>query len=108
MQQFYRLLPRRVKSDRLLGLTDIAIKALPIPTTGQKTYFDDQLPGFGVRVSQGGYRSFVVMFGPKRQLHTLGRYPTTSLKDARKGAMSYLSRTTHSAPLLDGKMRVTV
>lgn len=67
-------------------LTDIRIKNLKIPDSGQKTHFDAALPGFGVRVSQGGAKSFVVMFGEKRRLRTLGRYPAMSLADARKAA----------------------
>jgi integrase len=69
-----------------MRLSDLAVKALPIPVSGQKTYFDEILPGFGVRVSQGGARSFVVMYGQKRQLKTIGRYPEKSLKEARKEA----------------------
>lgn len=69
-----------------MRLTDIRIKSLKVPETGQKTYFDDSLRGFGVRVSQGGAKSFVVMYGKKRQLKTLGRYPDLSLADARKEA----------------------
>ena len=56
------------------------------PDAGQKTHFDDALPGFGVRVSQGGAKSFVVMFGKRRQLKTLGRYPALSLAEARREA----------------------
>jgi len=70
-----------------MRLTDIQIKNLRAPVSGQKTYFDASLPGFGVRVSQGGTRSFVVMYGEKRQLKTLGRYPAMSLAEARKAAM---------------------
>lgn len=69
-----------------MRLTDILIKSLKVPATGQKTHFDDALPGFGVRVSQGGAKSFVVMFGPKRRLKTIGRYPDLSLADARRAA----------------------
>lgn len=69
-----------------MRLTDIRIKSLKVPETGQKTYFDDSLRGFGVRVSQGGAKSFVVMHGKKRQLKTLGRYPDLSLAEARKEA----------------------
>ncbi|MEQ8964892.1 MAG: site-specific integrase [Azospirillaceae bacterium] len=69
-----------------MRLTDILIRNLRPPATGQKTHFDEALPGFGVRVSQGGTKSFVVMYGPKRKLKTLGRYPDVSLADARKAA----------------------
>lgn len=69
-----------------MRLTDLQIRKLRIPETGQKTYFDEGLPGFGVRVSQGGTRSFVVMYGARRRLKTIGRYPTVSLADARREA----------------------
>ncbi len=69
-----------------MRLTDLQIKKLPAPDSGQKTFYDAALPGFGVRVSQGGSKSFVVMYGPKRQLKTLGRYPALSLAEARKAA----------------------
>ena len=69
-----------------MRLTDLLIKKIGSPERGQKTFYDDALPGFGVRVSQGGSKSFVVMYGKKRQLRTLGRYPDLSLADARKEA----------------------
>lgn len=69
-----------------MRLTDLLIKSLKAPESGQKTYFDDTLKGFGVRVSQGGSKSFVVMVGRNRKLTTLGRYPDTTLADARRRA----------------------
>lgn len=66
-----------------MRLTDLAIKALPTPEKGQKTYWED---GFGVRVSQGGSKSFVIMQGKERRLTTLGKYPAMSLKTARQEA----------------------
>lgn len=74
-----------------MHLTDLAIRALPSPEQGQKTYFDDALRGFGVRVSQGGAKSFVVMYGEARRLKTVGRYPDKSLKDARAAAKAFLA-----------------
>lgn len=73
-----------------MQLTDLAIQKLKPPTTGQKTVFDNQLPGFGIRVGKLS-KSFVVVYGQRRQLKTLGRYPTLSLKDARKKAQGFLS-----------------
>lgn len=60
--------------SKSVRLTDFSLRALPLPPRGQKTYWDDTLPGFGCRVSQGGTRSFVVQHGADRQLVTIGRY----------------------------------
>lgn len=69
-----------------MRLTAVTIDHVKAPKEGQKTYFDDTLPGFGLRVSQGGAKSFVVMYGKTRKLKTLGRYPTLSLAEARRRA----------------------
>ena len=68
-----------------MNLTDLLIKKLALPegATRQKTFFDGSLKGFGLRVSVGGAKSFIVMFGKRRKLKTLGRYPETSLAKAR-------------------------
>ena len=67
----------------VLQLTDVSVRALKPPTKGQRLYRDKTLRGFGVRVSQGGTKTFVVVYGFNRQFTTIGRYPTVSLKDAR-------------------------
>lgn len=72
-----------------MRLTDLSVKRLKAPNSGQKTFFDDAMPGFGIRVSQGGAKSFVVMYGTRRRLKTLGRYPALSLSDARKSARRF-------------------
>lgn len=76
-----------------MRLTDLLIKNLKVPETGQKTYYDDALKGFGVRASQGGAKSFVVMYGRSRKLKTLGRYPDLTLADARKKAKLVQGKT---------------
>jgi len=50
------------------------------------TYWDTGQSGFGVRVSQGGSKTFVVVHGVERRRLTIGRYPTISLKQARDKA----------------------
>ena len=67
-------------------LTDISVRALRLPKRGQITYWDETLSGFGLRVSQGGAKTFVLIEGPNRQRHTIGRYPTLALKTARNQA----------------------
>lgn len=66
-----------------MKLTDLAIRSLPLPEKGQRTYWDK---GFGIRVSQGGSKTFIVKVGGKWL--TIGKYPRISLKDARKQALS--------------------
>ncbi|MFZ7093728.1 tyrosine-type recombinase/integrase [Primorskyibacter sp. 2E233] len=66
-----------------MSLTDLQIKRLKAPERGQKTYYDPGLPGFGVRVSQGGAKTFVVVYGKGRRRQSLGRYPDVSLSEAR-------------------------
>lgn len=66
-----------------MSLTDLQIKRLKAPDKGQKTYYDSALPGFGVRVSQGGTKTFVVLYGKDRRRRSLGHYPDLSLSEAR-------------------------
>ncbi len=66
-----------------MSLTDLQIKRLKAPETGQKTYYDSALPGFGIRVSQGGTKTFVVLYGKDRRRRSLGRYPDITLSEAR-------------------------
>jgi hypothetical protein len=77
-----------------MRLTDISVRALPPPTKGQKTHWDDTLQNFGCRVSQGGTKSFVVQHGADRRLITIGRYPVISLADAREEAKRPLAEIT--------------
>jgi integrase len=71
-------------------LTDIAVKKLPNPSSGQVTYWDELTPAFGIRCSSKS-KSFVVMYGEMRRLKTIGRYPDISLQNARKEARLFLS-----------------
>jgi integrase len=77
-----------------MRLTDISLRALPVPEKGQRLYYDDTLAAFGCRVSQGGTRSFFVQHGADRQFITIGRYPVISLADAREQAKRILAERT--------------
>lgn len=80
-----------------LTLTDLTVQRLKAPEKGQTTVWDTIIRGFGIRLSQGGSRSWIVVKGKARKLTTLGRYPTLTLKDARNRARSLLaSQTTES------------
>ncbi|MDX2287918.1 MAG: integrase arm-type DNA-binding domain-containing protein [Hyphomicrobiaceae bacterium] len=75
-------------------LTDIAIKRAKPPENGQAEIWDSAIPGFGVRITSKGARSFVLLFRyqghPRRW--TLGRYPALKLADARKMADEALTK----------------
>lgn len=77
-------------------LTDITIRKLQPPERGQKTYFEGE--GFGIRISQGGTKTFVQMYGKERKLLTIGRYPAMSLKTARQQAKLALLTPQSSKP----------
>jgi integrase len=76
----------------LIQLTDLAIRKLVPPAQGQVTVWD-RLPGFGIRVSQGGAKTFIVLVGSGSR-HTIGRHPTISLSDARDEAKRILAEKT--------------
>lgn len=77
-----------------MRLTDISIRALKIPANGATIFHDDLIPGFGVRVSEGGTKSFVLTHGPRRQRETLGRVGVLSLQEARAQAKRRLAEYT--------------
>jgi integrase len=77
-----------------MRLTDLTVRSLPIPTSGQKVHYDDTLSNFGCRLSQGGTRTFIVRLGADRQLVSIGRYPIISLADARTEAKRILAERT--------------
>jgi integrase len=77
-----------------MKLTDIVLRNLRTPERGQTTYHDDTLRGFGVRVSQGGTKTFIVVHGVNRERTTLGRYPVITLSEARVKAKHLLAERT--------------
>ncbi len=84
-------------------LTDLTLKTLGAPEHGQITYWDDTLSGFGLRVSQGGARTFVLIHGRRRQRTTIGRYPIITLSQARTKAKELLAERTlrkHTLPAI--------
>jgi integrase len=59
----------------------------------EKTFFDDDLPGFGVRVRAGGSKMYVVQYkiGPKHRRLTLGKVGGLDLNKARTAAKDALA-----------------
>jgi len=77
-----------------IQLTDVSVRALKPPERGQETHWDKSLRGFGVRISQGGTKTFVLVNGANRQRTTIGRYPTITLSEARQAAKRILAERT--------------
>ena len=72
-----------------MRLTDITIRGLKAPEHGQRDYWDDNLPGFALRVSQGGTKTFILLQNGNRR--ALGRFPQMSLAQAREDARKRLA-----------------
>lgn len=69
-------------------LNDLIIRKLSIPAAGAMQYPDGKIPGFGVRVTANGVKSFYLSYrykGRSRRM-SLGRYPFTGLAKARTDA----------------------
>jgi integrase len=73
-------------------LTDFTVKNLPHPERGQVTVWDDGSP-LGVRTSQGGTKTFVVILGSGRR-HTIGTYGIVTLSQARAAAIRLRAQKT--------------
>lgn len=70
-------------------LTDTFIRDLPLPSKGNKITYDSEVKGFGVRVTTGGARSFILnyrtRYGRERR-YTIGSYPDWKTSAARNEA----------------------
>jgi integrase len=78
-----------------IKLTQPAIEKLKAPSFGRIEYWDNQLPGFGLRISETGRRTWVVMYrvGGKLVRETLGTAAVIpSVADARTRARESLQK----------------
>ena len=74
------------------ALTDRVVANAKPPKSGRIDLWDAELPGFGLRISSAGRRSWQVMYrvdGRKRRL-SLGIFPALPLKLARDTARATL------------------
>jgi integrase len=81
----------------IVKLTARSVARLKPPDVGQIDYFDDSLPGFGLRVSAGGRRAWVLLYrhGTLKRRLTLGPYPDLPLAAARDKARDHLREVAH-------------
>src|SRR5438093_5221186 len=77
-----------------MKLNDGRVRKLTAPATGQNVVWDEALQRFGLRLADGGARTWVVKYrasGRARWL-TLGTYPLLSFADAKKKAKEALAK----------------
>jgi integrase len=71
-------------------LTDRVVKSLTRPLTGNRITYDDQVPGFGARITAAGAVSFVLNYRRKgdgrERRHTIGAFPAWGVAAARQRA----------------------
>ena len=83
-------------SSRYIDLTNAVAETTEPPPTGQLFVRDSRLPGFALRVTAGGVKSWVVEARVKGQRstkrRTLGRYPQVKADRARTLALQELGR----------------
>jgi integrase len=72
--------------------SDLKLRALKPPIKGQTDIWDTAMPSFGLRVSQGGSKTFVLKHRNRRI--TIGRFPLLSLSQARTEAKRLLAEFT--------------
>jgi integrase len=74
------------------ALSDVGLRSLQPPERGQVFHWDSRLPSFGVRLSQGGSKTFILK--RRNQFITIGRFPIISLAEARTEAKRLLAEFT--------------
>src|ERR1700712_3869537 len=69
-------------------LTDKAVRDLAPPATGNRITYDQEVKGFGVRITSAGAKAFILNYrsaGRERRI-TIGSFPDWSTKQARAEA----------------------
>lgn len=69
-------------------LTDRTVKALKAPSGKYKITYDNDITGFGVRVTKSGVKSFILNYAihGRERRYTIGKYPAWSVAAARDEA----------------------
>lgn len=83
----------RTRQDRT-RISDKLARSAELPAKGNKILYDSTLPGFGLRVTAKGAKSFVLNYrikGRERRI-TIGQYPTWTVLAARKQAEEFRRR----------------
>jgi integrase len=76
------------KPTQRMRLSEAVVAKLAVPERGRPIVYDQSLPGFGVRLTPNGSRSYVVhrRVGGKARIILLGHFPGVSVEVARQEA----------------------
>jgi integrase len=86
-------------------ITEKAVRGLTPPSAGNAIVYDEEIPGFGVRVTAAGAKSFVLNYrinGRERRF-TIGRLPGLNVAAARMRAIEWRGRILAGEDPLDQK-----
>jgi len=75
-----------------IEFSDVKLRSLRLPSAGQLKYWDAKLPAFGIRVSRGGAKTFIL--NRDNNLITLGRFGVVKLAEAREEAKRLMAERT--------------
>lgn len=75
-----------------MKLVKTRVESAPLPRAGQAFYWDDELRGFGLRVTASGYRSYVAQgrVGIRTRRVTIGAHGRWTCDEARRQAREIL------------------
>jgi integrase len=84
----------------MANLTKTAVDAAkPVQGKAQHFLWDDKLPGFGLRITHGGVKSYIIEYRPKgstqSRRYTIGRHGKITAEQARKIAETLFADITH-------------
>src|SRR5688572_33300266 len=84
--------------DSLMKLTQTNVAKAKLPAGKTEAfYWDDEMSGFGLRLREGGSRTFIVQYkiGAKHRRMTLGNAFKVTAEDARKAAKQAFGKVAH-------------
>lgn len=87
-------------------LDDRVVRDAELPVQGNRITYDTRFPGFGLRVTAGGARSFVFNYrikGRERRI-TIGQYPAWTVLAARKQAEHLRRQVDTGVDPLEGRI----
>ncbi len=69
-------------------LNETIVKKITPPTANHKIHYDSEIPGFGIRATKAGTKSFILNYHINRRERrfTIGKWPTWSAAAARENA----------------------